>query len=182
MNHKKILMIPIIVFVISLTYIIYQILTGLFVTDLSLSQISYVFISTLILVAILNYLVFRKPVSSLSIFLCLFADIIETLVFSQLLGIAFSLTAFATLFLVIGYSISNNTFLNYKILKLKSNERDIIKAWLMINGISIIILALLMLTSSSIITMIAPVFILGLLFDTINSFLSLGILKVLERR
>jgi preprotein translocase subunit SecF len=182
MNYKKILLIPIIIFVISLAYIVYQTLTGLFVTDISLSQISYVFISSLMLVTILNYLIFRKPISSLSIFLCLFADIIETLVFSQLLGIAFSLTAFATLFLVIGYSIGNNTFLNYRILKLKSNEKDIIKTWLMINGITIIVLALLMLASFSIITMIAPLFILGLLFDAINIFLSLGILKIVLER
>lgn len=183
MNYKKILIIPIMLFAISLACIIYLNLTNLFVTDLSVSQISYVLISTLVLVAILTYLIFRKPISSLSIFLCLFADIIETLVFSQLLGITFSLTVFVALFLVIGYSIGNNIFLNYKILKLKANEKDTIKIWLMINGITIIILVALMLTSFSIITMMTPVFILGLLFDVINSFLSLGILKIiLERR
>lgn len=183
MNYKKILILPITIFAISLVYIIYQILTGLFLTELSLYQISYVFISTLVCIAILTYLIFRKPISSLTIFLCLFADIIETLIFSQLLGITLSLTVFATLFLIIGYSIGNNIFLNYKTLKVKANEKDIIKTWLTVNGVTIIILVLLMLFSSStIITIIAPVLILGLLFDTINSFLSLGLKIVFERR
>ena len=182
MNYKKILTIPMIVFAISLVYIIYQILTGLFITDLPISQIFYVFTSTLVLVAIITYVMFRKSASSLSIFLCLFANIIETLVFSQLLGIKLSLTVFATLFLIIGYSIINNVFLNYKILKVKGNEKENIKTWLLIDGITIIILVVLTLTSFSIITMIVSIFILGLLFDAINSFLSLGVIKMFLER
>jgi preprotein translocase subunit SecF len=169
MNYKKILL-PLALLVI---FLLYLALTSLR-TEFSLLTLSLVFLSTFLLTGMMFFIAFRKAMISLSIVLCEFANIIEMLAISQILVIKISSLQIASLFLVLLYSINSNVFLIFKVIRdteksAEDRKKDIMKVNLLITGTIVFILLVLFLISFSFIVQIAPILIIGLLFDFVNT-------------
>lgn len=140
--------------------------------------------------AVTVFIIFKKALPSFYVILAGFADIVETLAFSQMLGIELSLATFAALLLLIGYSVDTDILLTTRILKtregnLKNRIKGTMKTGLtMIGATAAALFALFIISASSIITQIASVLLIGLIFDVINTWITnAGLLRwYLERK
>jgi preprotein translocase subunit SecF len=124
------------------------------------------------------FFIYRTPLPSLFLVLNVIADLVETLVFSQIFGIKLSLAAFASLLLLIGYSVDDNILMATRVLreseKKEKNYNAVIKrsfrTGLTMVGTTIVALfALFIISTSVVIDTIASVLIIGLLLDLLNS-------------
>ncbi len=125
---------------------------------------------------LLIFLIFRSPLPSFYVILAAAADIVEAFVASQLLGIKFSLPVLAALLLLIGYSVDTDILLTTRVLRssepVEERFRGALKTGLTMTLTTIGVLAALLLVSGSqVLTEIAAVLLLGLLFDLINTWL-----------
>lgn len=134
--------------------------------------------------AITVFIIFRTGMPSLYVVLAAFADIVETLAISQLLGINLSLATFAALLLLIGYSVDTDILLTSRILK--TAEGDVTKkikgamktGLTMIGATGVALVALFLISTSSIIIQIASVLLIGLVIDVFNTWLmNAGLLR-----
>ena len=141
------------------------------------SQAKFALILAFIFMSITVFLIFRKALPSFYVVLSAFSDIIEAFAFSQLFGIELSMASFAALLLLIGYSVDTDILLTTRILR--SREGDIaekmkkaMKTGLTMSATTLAALvALYFFSGTSVITQIASVLLLGLLFDVINTWL-----------
>jgi preprotein translocase subunit SecF len=122
------------------------------------------------------FVIFRKPVLSLRIIFSAFADIIETLVLSQIIGIKLSLATFAAILLLIGYSADDDVMLTARVTKGTGEINERIKrarktAFTMIGATAVALLSLFLITSSTVIIQIASIMLIGLTFDLINTWM-----------
>jgi len=141
-----------------------------------LQQAQIVLIFAFIFMGITSFIIFRSLLPSFYVVLSAFADIVETLVISQILGIRLSLATFAALLLLIGYSVDDDVLLTTRIFKgtgdLKNKMRAAMKtAFTMIGATSVALLALFIITTSAVITQIASILLIGLLCDVVNTWL-----------
>lgn len=174
MNYKKMLL-PSILIVI---FFVYEILSG-FKLEFELFTLSMILLFSFLLIGITVFICFRKFSISLFIILCEFANIIEVLAISQILGIKTSLLLISSLFLILLYSINNNVFLTFKVLKetektAEYRKKEAMKTSLLITGTIILTLLALFSISFSFMTQIAPLLIIGFLFDFINTLFITG--------
>ena len=106
-----------------------------------------------------------------------FADITEALAFSQLLGIRLSLATFAALLLLVGYSVDTDILLTARVLKGEGKLKELIsrarKTGLTMTGTTCAaLLALFAISGSAVITQIASVLLIGMLFDVLNTWIT----------
>jgi preprotein translocase subunit SecF len=126
--------------------------------------------------AIAVFIIFRIFMPSIYVVFAGFADIVETLALSQLLGIELSLATFAALLLLLGYSVDTDVLLTTRILKSRGDLKDKIQKS-MKTGLTMTVTTLAALTvlyfvaGNQIITQIASILIIGLLFDAINTWI-----------
>jgi len=134
------------------------------------------------------FFIFKNPLPSFFLVLTPTADLIETLVFSQMLGIKLSLASFAALLLLIGYSVDDNILLTSRVLKEEGNIDEKIKSSFrtgitMVGATLVALLALFVISASIVIDQIASILIIGLLIDLLNSWvLNVGLLKIYVKR
>ena len=126
--------------------------------------------------AIAAFLIFRKPVLSLRIIFSAFADIVETFMLSQIIGIKLSLATFAALLLIIGYSADDDVMLTARVIKGTGEVKERIKrarrtAFTMVGTTVVALFALFIITESVVIDQIASIMLIGLMFDLINTWL-----------
>ncbi len=140
-------------------------------------QATLALLAAFIFMAITVFIIFRSILPSSYVVLTGFADIVETLVLSQILGIELSLATFSALLLLLGYSVDTDILLTTRVLKtkegeLKSKIRGAMKTGLtMIGATGVALLALLIISTSPIIIQIASILLIGLMFDVINTWL-----------
>jgi preprotein translocase subunit SecF len=143
-----------------------------------LQQAGFVLLFSFIFMAATIFFIFKVPIPSLFIVLNVIADLTETLVFSQILGIKLSLAAFASLLLLIGYSVDDNILMATRVLReSEKKERDYdaivkrsFKTGITMVGTTVVALfALFIISTSVVIDTIASVLIIGLFLDLMNS-------------
>jgi len=128
--------------------------------------------------AITVFIIFRVGLPSFYVVLASFADIVETLAISQFLGIKLSLATFAALLLLIGYSVDTDILLTSRVLRtaegdIKSKIKGAMKTGLtMIGATAAALLALFVISASSVITQIASVLLIGLVLDVFNTWVT----------
>lgn len=142
-----------------------------------LQQAAFVLLFSFIFMAGTIFFIFRVPLPSLFLVLIVIADLIETLAITQILGIKLSLASFASLLLLIGYSVDDNILMATRMLKSEGKDYDNIikrsfKTGLTMVGTTVVASAALFIISTSvIIDTIASVLITGLLLDLMNSWI-----------
>ncbi len=122
------------------------------------------------------FTIFRKPVLSFRVIFSAFADIVETLVLSQIIGIKLSLATFAALLLLIGYSVDDDVLLTARTTRGSGEISERMKrarktAFTTVGATGVALTALFIITSSSVIIQIASILLIGLIFDLINTWL-----------
>ncbi len=134
-------------------------------------QAQIALIVAFIFMAITIFIVFRIPMPSFYVVLCAFGDIVTALAASQFLGVKLSLATFAALLMLVGYSVDTDVLLTSRVLKtpegtFKTKSRGAMRTGLTMTGSALAaLLALYMISSSSVITQIASVLLLGLVAD-----------------
>jgi preprotein translocase subunit SecF len=140
-------------------------------------QAVIVLIFAFVCMAITVFIIFRIPLPSGYVVLCGFANITDTLVVSQILGINMSLATFTSLLLLLGYGVDTDILLTTRVFKTTEGQpeakiRGAIKTGLTMSGATIAALAaLFVISTSTIIVQIASVLLIGLLFDMLNTWL-----------
>lgn len=135
-----------------------------------------------VLMAISIFIIFRKPLPSLYVVMAAAFDIIEALAFSQIIGIELSLATFAALLLLIGYSVDTDILLTSRVLKggegkVSDKIKGAMKTGLTMSGTTIAaVAALLVATTSTVLTQIATVLLIGLVVDIINTWFANAVL------
>ena len=130
-----------------------------------------------VFMAIAVFIIFRKFMPSLYVVLCAFADLVETVVISQLLGIDLSLATFAALLLTLGYSVDTDILLTARVMKEKEGEvedrfKGAFKTGITMTGTTLAaLLVLYFATASVVITQIASILLIALALDVINTWL-----------
>ncbi len=137
--------------------------------------IAFIFMSLVV------FFIFRKIVPSLYVLFAVLADILETFVTTQLLGIPLSLPVISALLLLIGYSGDTDILLTTKGLKREGDlDERIISAFktgvtMSLTSIGAMI-PMMLLPSSEVLRTIATVLFIGLSFDIINTWLMNAVL------
>ena len=132
-----------------------------------------------ILMGISVYLIYRSPVPSLAIILSAVSNMLETVAVMNLFGMEMSLGGVAALLMMIGYSVDTNVVLTSRLLKKEFGMEDFDKtiAGAMKTGFTMsatsiaALLAIIFFSPVSVLTQIASVLIIGLLFDIPNTWL-----------
>ena len=125
--------------------------------------------------ALVIFIIFKQPLPSIYMVLVAVADIIEALVFSQLLGINLSLATFAALLLLVGYSVDSDVLLTTRVLKTREDEpkvrvKNALKTGLTMTGTTIGVVSVLYISTTSVVLQqIAAVLLIGLVFDLPNT-------------
>ncbi len=127
-----------------------------------------------VLMSVAVFIIFRRILPSFYVVLSAFADIVEALFISQILGIKLSLATFAALLLLIGYSVDTDILLTTRVLKsdenIKDNIRKAMKTGLTMSATTIAAVTVLLIASSSyVLTSIAAVLLIGLIVDILNT-------------
>ncbi|MBI1971957.1 MAG: protein translocase subunit SecF [Candidatus Aenigmarchaeota archaeon] len=125
------------------------------------------------------YLIYRSPVPSLAIILSAASNMLETVAVMNLLGMEMSLGGIAALLMMIGYSVDTNVVLTTRLLKREFGMEDFDKTMknsmatgLTMSATSIAaLLAIIFFSPASVLTQIASVLIIGLVFDVPNTWL-----------
>jgi preprotein translocase subunit SecF len=106
------------------------------------------------------------------------SDILMTLAFMQVLGVDLSLAGLAALLMLIGYSVDTDIMLTSRLLKesedrtMKEKLRRAIKTGLTMTLTTIgALIALLLSAISPVLSQIATVLLIGLVFDIMNTWL-----------
>jgi preprotein translocase subunit SecF len=140
--------------------------------------------------AVTVFIMFKNPMPSIFMILTVVSDLVETIVFMQILGIKLSIATFAALLLLIGAAVGDNVLFTTKLLKSDpKNHNEIIKKTFktgitMFAAVQVAFLSLLLISASAVITQIATISILGGILDLMNSWilnLSLLMLYIMRK-
>jgi len=141
------------------------------------SQAIWALVLAFIFMAIVIMFIFKSPILSLYTSLCPAFDIIEVLAVTQLLGIKLSLASFAALLMIVGYSVDDDVMIASRVLKrtdiaLEKRFGESFKTSVTTTTATLVALIVLFaLSLSSVITQIATVLLIGLIFDFFNTWL-----------
>jgi len=141
------------------------------------SQAQMALLFAFLFMALAVFVIFRQFMPSFYVVLCAFADLIETVVISQFLGIELSLATFAALLLTLGYSVDTDILLTARVLKTKEGNieerfKGAFKTGITMTGTTFAaLLALYFMTTSVVITQIASILLIALALDVINTWL-----------
>lgn len=138
-----------------------------------------------IFMAVTVFVMFKNPIPSIYLILTVVADLVETFVFTQILGIKLSLAVFAALLLLIGAAVGDNVMFTTRLLKSdpKDHEKIIKRTFktgmTMFAAVQVAFASLLIIAASTVITQIAAISIIGGILDVMNSWsLNLGLLML----
>jgi preprotein translocase subunit SecF len=140
-------------------------------------QAIFVLAFAFLFMGITVFIIFRIPLPSFYVVLCGVADITETLVVSQLLGIPLSLATFTSLLLLLGYSVDTDILLTTRVFKTEGGDVAAKVKGAMKTGITMVgatiaaLLALYVISTSPVISQIASILLIGLVLDIINTWL-----------
>ena len=140
------------------------------------SQVQLGIIISFILMGFVVFIMFRTFVPSLAVIIAAVSDIIETLAFMQIFGINMSFASFAALLMLIGYSVDTDILQTTRVLKdqapLKDKVRRGLGTGLTMTFTTIGALTVLVISSiNPVLTEIASVLLIGLVFDMINTWI-----------
>ncbi|MBI3413294.1 MAG: hypothetical protein HY051_04395 [Candidatus Aenigmarchaeota archaeon] len=141
------------------------------------AQLSIIF--GLVLMGISVYTIYRSPVPSLAIILSAVSNMLETVAVMNIFRMEMSLGGVAALLMMIGYSVDTNVVLTTRLLKKEFGSEDFDKTLkssvitgLTMTAASVAALAAIIIFSpASVLTQIASVLIVGLVFDIPNTWL-----------
>jgi len=143
-------------------------------------QAGIVLLISFIFMSITIFFIFKVPLPSFFMVLVVISDLIETLAFTQILGFKLSLATFASLLLLIGYSVDDNILMASRMLKITGKNQKTydsvikrsFKTGITMVGTAIVALfALFIISTSVVIDQIASTLIIGLLIDLLNSWI-----------
>lgn len=141
-------------------------------------QVQVGLIVSFILMAIVVFLMFRTFAPSTAVLLAAISDILETMAAMSLLGINLTLSTFAALLMLIGYSVDTDLLLTSRVLKsgseLSISERikGAFKTGMTMNLTTLAVLSVLFISNlSPILSEIASVLIIGIVFDLVNTWI-----------
>jgi preprotein translocase subunit SecF len=127
--------------------------------------------------SIVVFVSFKNFAPSMMVIICVFADIIETLAVTNLLGIRLSTAGIAAFLMLIGYSVDTDILLTSRVLRSKEGtvfQRTLsaAKTGLLMTFTTITAVTIsLLLTTSSTIKEIMTIMLIGLIFDIINTWI-----------
>ncbi len=131
-----------------------------------------------IFMGIIVFIIFRTFVPSIAVIMSAMSDILMTLAFMQILGIELSLAGLAALLMLIGYSVDTDIMLTTRLLKeyesknLNEKLANALKTGLTMTLTTIGALTALLLSAiSPVLSQIASVLLMGLVFDIMNTWL-----------
>jgi preprotein translocase subunit SecF len=142
------------------------------------SQAQIAIITAFIFMGIIVFVIFRTLVPSIAVIMSAMSDILITLALMQVFGIELSLAGLAALLMLIGYSVDTDIMLTSRLLK-ESEEKTLndklkraLKTGLTMTLTSIgALVALLLSAISPLLSQIAMVLLIGLVFDIMNTWL-----------
>ncbi len=141
-------------------------------------------VAAFILMGIVVFIIFRKPVPSAMVLFAAGTDIIGTMGIMSLFGIKMSLPMIAALLALIGYSVDTDILLTTEVLKRKKEEmlqniKKAAKTGLTMSLTTIVaMIPVYFVTSSFVLQTIALVIIIGLTFDIFTTWLTnVGMLR-----
>src|SRR3989338_94196 len=141
-------------------------------------QVQLGLIVSFILMGIVVFILFRTFAPSIAVIAAAVTDIIETMAVMNVLGINLSLPTFAALLMLIGYSVDTDLLLTSRVLKsgselpIPERIKGAVKTGLTMTGTTSVALAVLMISNlSPVLSEIASVLLIGLLLDTINTWI-----------
>ncbi len=141
-------------------------------------QAQFGLVLAFIFMGIIVFVIFRSLVPSMAVIASAVSDILITLAMMQVFGIQLSLAGFAALLMLIGYSVDTDIMLTSRLLR-ESDEKDLnvkmkraIKTGLTMTLTTLGALVALLLSSISVVlSQIAMVLLIGLVFDIMNTWL-----------
>ncbi len=150
----------------------------------------YALIFAFLLMAIVVYIIFRQPLPSFYVVFAAFADIVETIVITNLLGIKISIGGIAAFLMLLGYSVDTDILLTTKLLKTKGKELYEKTFMAMKTGLTMSITTLVatlagfLLSNNPIIKQIMLIIFIGILLDILNTWLFNApiLIKTLEKK
>jgi preprotein translocase subunit SecF len=130
-----------------------------------------------VFMALVVFISFKTFVPSMAVITCAFADILETIVFVDFLGLKVSTAGIAAFLMLIGYSVDTDILLTSRVLRGKEGsvfDRTLsaTKTGLLMTTTTIVAVVIsLLVTQSTTITEIMTIMLVGLIFDIINTWL-----------
>jgi preprotein translocase subunit SecF len=130
-----------------------------------------------IFMGLVVFMAFRSVAPSVMVLFAVLADIIETIVTVNLLGVKVSTAGIAAFLMLIGYSVDTDILLTSRVLKTKEGtvfQRIVgaAKTGLMMTGTALIaVIIALVLTQNATIKEIMIILLIGLIYDIINTWL-----------
>ncbi len=142
--------------------------------EMFFSQAKFALIGAFILMSVVVFIIFRDLLPSFYVVLSVFADIVESLFISQIIGVKLSFATFAALLLLIGYSVDTDILLTTRVLKsgskIKESINKAMKTGLTMSVTTIsAVTALLIMSSSQVLREITIIMLIGLIVDIINT-------------
>ncbi len=141
-------------------------------------QVQIGLIVSFILMSIVVFLMFKAYAPSLAIILSAVFDIVETLAFMNVFGIELTLSSFAALLMLIGYSVDTDILLTSRLMKTGSSipiperVKGAIKTGMTMVLTTLTALTVLLISNlSPVLSQIAAVLIIGLLVDMVNTWI-----------
>jgi preprotein translocase subunit SecF len=130
-----------------------------------------------IFMGVVVFISFRTPIPSSIVILCAFADILETIVIVNLLGLKVSTAGIAAFLMLIGYSVDTDILLTTRVLKSKEGSvfdrtMSAFKTGMLmtLTTLTAVVVSLL-LTQSETIREIMLIMLIGLILDILNTWL-----------
>ncbi|MBT4540503.1 protein translocase subunit SecF [Candidatus Woesearchaeota archaeon] len=148
-------------------------------------DIIFALLLAFVFMGIVVFLYFRTIVPSLAVMLAAFSDMVITLAIVNLMGIKLGTAGIVAFLLLIGYSVDTDILLTVRVLKRKEGHYmdrifSSIKTGLTMNltTLAAVIVALII-SQSEIITQIMTILLIGLIVDSINTWIqNVGILRL----
>lgn len=142
-------------------------------------QVQLGLVVSFILMAIVVFIMFRTFAPSTAVVLAASFDIIETIAFMNIFGIQLTLSSFAALLMLIGYSVDTDILLTSRVTKVSSDIpipkriKGAVKTGLTMTFTTIVALTVLLVSNiSPVLSEIASVLLIGLVLDMVNTWIT----------
>jgi preprotein translocase subunit SecF len=164
--------------------------TGASLGNAFFKQILFALLLAFLFMGIVVFIQFRVAIPSLTVMLCAFSIIIETLAVVNLLDIKISTAGISAFLMLIGYSVDTDILLSSRLLKSKFGtvREKMISAFktgilMTVTTIAALVVGLTF-STSPVISQIMLILLIGLVFDIFNTWLqSAGLLRLyIERK
>ena len=141
-------------------------------------QVQVGLIVSFILMSIVVFIMFRAYAPSIAVILSAIFDIVETMAFMQVFGIELTLSSFAALLMLVGYSVDTDILLTSRVMKTGSSipiperVKGAMKTGMTMTLTTMAALLVLLISNlSPVLSEIASVLLIGLALDTVNTWI-----------